>query len=188
MYRIIGIDPGTTCGIVVLDGGQITSVLNITSDIMLSKVSHFLIHPKCTVVVEDIRPYSLRLTPQVIDTCKFIGELNYRLKTWSGAIVEYVVRNHVKKWCFDSFPDVCLPRIRKKIEKKMFVNKDTGEFRKPSFVFVDDKMVTESMKELYKIPVPKSGYGYQFGLKEHSWQALAVASYWDAVGSKNLLK
>lgn len=179
MNRIIGIDPGKTCGMVILDGGQITSVFNIT-DIMLSgKVSDFLIHPNCTVVIEDIRPYSLRLTPQVIETCKFIGELNFRLKTWSGAIVEYVTRNHVKKWCFDTFPEVCLPLIQRKIEKKGFKNKDTGEWRKPSFVFVDDKVVTECMKVLHKIPVPKSGKGYQYGLKEHSWQALAVAAYWE---------
>ena len=179
MNRIIGIDPGSTCGIVILDGGQITSAFNIMSDIMLTKVTDFLIHPNCTVVIEDIKPYSLRLTPQVIDTCKFIGELNFRLKTWSGAIVEYVARNQVKKWCFDTFPEVCTPIIQKKIEKKGFRNKETGEWRKPSFVWVDDKVVTECMKALYSIEKPKSGYGYQFGLKEHSWQALAIASYYE---------
>ncbi len=180
MNRIIGIDPGETCGIVVLDGGHITSVFNIMSNIMLTKVTNFLIHPKCTVVIEDIRPYSLRLTPQVIWTCKFLGELNFSLKTWSGANVEYVTRNHVKKWCFDNFPEVCIPRIEKKILKKGFIKKETGEPRKPSFVFVDDKIVTECMKVKYEIPAVKPGFGYQFGLKEHSWQALAVASYWDS--------
>lgn len=179
MNRIIGIDPGKTCGIVILDGGQITSVFNIMSEQIYEKVSNYIIHPSCTVVVEDIRPYSLRLTPQVIDTCKFIGELNFRLKTWSGAVVEYVARNHVKKWCFDTFPDTCLPIIQKKIEKKGFKNKETGEWRKPSFIWVDDKVVTECMKVFYKIELPKPGYGYRFGLREHSWQALATATYWE---------
>ena len=130
--------------------------------------------------MEDIRPYSLRLTPQVIDTCKFIGELNFRLKTWSGATVEYVARNTIKKWCFEAFPEVCAPLVQKKIEKKGFRNKETGEFRKPSFVWVDDKSVTESMKVLYGIQLPKPGMGYRYGLKNHSWQALAIASYWAA--------
>lgn len=178
MNRIIGIDPGETCGIVVLDGGHITSVFNIMSNIMLTKVTNFLIHPNCTVVIEDIRPYSLRLTPQVIWTCKFIGEVAYRLKNEAGAIVEFAARNEIKKWCFDAFPEVCLPRIEKKILKLGLVKKETGEPRKPSFVFVDDKIVTESMKVLFSIEQPKAGYGYQFGLKDHSWQALATAAYY----------
>ena len=181
MNRIIGIDPGKTCGIVILDRGQITSVFNIISEQIYEKVSSYIVHESCTVVVEDIRPYSLRLTPQVIDTCKFIGELNFRLKTWSGLTVEYVARNQVKKWCFDTFPEVAVPIIQKKIEKKGFRNKETGEWRKPSFIWVDDKVVTECMKVLYKIPMPKSGHGYQYGLREHSWQALGLSSYWAAL-------
>jgi hypothetical protein len=72
---------------------------------------------------------------------------------------------------------VCLPIIEKKILKKGFITAATGEPRKPSFVFVDDKIVTDCMKHLYKIPLPKSGKGYQYGLQTHSWQALAVATY-----------
>ncbi len=189
MNRIIGIDPGASCGIVVLDGGEIASAFNIMSENLWDKLTSFLVHPSCTVAVEDIRPYSLRLTPQVIDTCKFIGELNFRLKTWSGATVEYVARNHVKKWCFEAFPEVCIPFIEKKIAKKGYTSKVRGDRsgedilipRKPSFVFVDDKIVTESMKVMYNIPIPPSGKGYMYGLKAHSWQALAVASYW-AIG------
>lgn len=179
MERIIGIDPGETCGMVILDGGQISSVFNIMFDQLTSKLTNYLIHPNCRVVVEDIRPYSLRLTPQVIWTCKFIGELVYRLKNDAGAIVDLVPRNEVKKWCFDTFPDVCLPMIEKKIIKKGLIRKDTGEPRKPSFVFVDDRVVTECMKNLYSIKMPKPGYGYRFGLKGHSFQALAIAAYWE---------
>lgn len=163
---------------VVLDGGQITCSFNISSSDIHGKITNFLVHPNCVVVIEDIRPYSLRLTQQVIDTCKFIGELNFSLKTWSGAIVEYVIRSQVKKWCFDKFPSVCAPIIEKKILKKGYVRKDSGEPRSPSFVFVDDKIVTECMKFMYSINKPKSGKGYQFGLKGHSWQALAIASYY----------
>jgi hypothetical protein len=180
MNRIIGIDPGENCGMVILDGGEISSVFNIMSDQIWSKIQYFLLQPNTTVVIEDIRPYSLRLTPQVIETCKWIGEAVYRLKNGSGAIVELMSRSEVKKWCFDTFPEVCRPLADKKIAKKGYKNKETGEFRKATFVYVDDKIVTECMKELHKIPLPKSGKGYQFGLKSHSFQALAVASRYHA--------
>lgn len=152
------------------------------SEKVWSNIQYFLLHQELTVVIEDIRPYSLRLTPQVIETCKWIGEAVFRLKSGSNAIVELIVRSEVKKWCFDTFPDVCLPLIEKKILKKGYINRETGAPRKPSFIFVDDKIVTECMKVNYKIPMPKSGFGYQFGLKEHSWQALAIAAVFEAKG------
>lgn len=176
MNRIIGIDPGETCGMVILDGGRIHSVFNIMSEQIWTNIQFFLLDKNVTVVIEDIRPYSLRLTPQVIDTCKWIGEALFRLKSGSNAIVELMNRSEVKKWCFDTYPEICLPIIEKKILKKGYVRKDTGEPRKPSFVFVDDKIVTDCMKVRHEIPKPKSGYGYQFGLKCHSFQALAIAS------------
>ncbi len=176
--RIIGIDPGETCGMVVLDGGQITSVFNIMSENLHTKITTFLVHPNCRVVIEDIRPFSLRLTPQIISTCKFIGEAVYRLRNDAGAIVDLAPRNDVKRWVFETFPEVCVPIIDRKIEKKGYVSKSDGRPRKASFVFVDDKVVTECMKVLYKIPVPERGYGYQFGLKDHAWQALALATYY----------
>lgn len=186
MARIIGIDPGKTCGMVVLDEGKITSVFNIMSEQIYEKVANYIIYPYCTVVVEVIRPYSLRLTPQVIDTCEFIGELKFRLKTWAGANVETVARNQVKKWCFDTFPDVAVPIIQKKILKKGYVNKETGEPRKPSFVWVDDRIVTNCMKVKYKIPDVKPGFGYQHGLKEHSFQALAIGAYFESLRGETL--
>ena len=177
-HRIIGIDPGSSgCGMAVLDNGYIKSAFNVSNQDFYSKVTNYLIHPNCTVVIEDIRPYSLRLTVQVIDTCKWIGECLYRLKNEANANVVLVARNEVKKWCFDTFPDVCLPIIEKKIEKKGYVTAKTGEPRKPSFVFVDDNVVTKCMQDLYKIPPPKAGKGYMYGLIKHSWQALAVASF-----------
>lgn len=118
----------------------------------------------------------MRLTPQVIDTAKIIGVAEYRLKCEAGASVVLMPRSAVKKWCFDSFPDICMPIIQRKIEKKGQVYAKTGEQRKPSFVYVDDKIVTECMKRLYKIPLPEIGKGYAHGLKTHSFQALAVAS------------
>jgi hypothetical protein len=112
----------------------------------------------------------------------------YRLRIETGYDVELVSRAEVKKWVFDTFTDVCVAAIRKKVDKKMYLCCDlsTKELvwldafgksrRKENFTQVDDKVVTEAMKFLYKIPTPKPGDGYKFGLKDHSWQALALAN------------
>ncbi len=174
--RIIGVDPSNQeCGIVVLDNGRITTAFNVSSDLFYSKITEFLIHRDFVVVIEDLRPYTTRLTQQVIDTAKFIGEAVYRLKCEVGARIELIPRNEVKKWAFDKFPEICLPIIDKRIDRKGYVSAN-GENRKASFVFVDDKVMTECMKSLYKIPLPKAGKGYLHGLQKHSWQALACAS------------
>jgi hypothetical protein len=188
--RIIGIDPGATCGIVVLDDGCISSVLNI-SNTMLSKITNFLIHPNCTVVIEDIRPYSMQLTPQIIETCKLIGEMVYRLKFEAGAAVELISRGEVKKWVFDTFSELSIELINKKASKKGFLscNVMTNEIervfgdgrpfrlKKASFVSINDSIVEAAMKLHYKFETPVRGKGYPFGLKGHSWQALSLATY-----------
>lgn len=169
--RIIGMDPGNeSSGLCILDSDMIKGAFNVSNENIFGKIQNYLIHPNCTIALEDIRPYSLRLTPQVISTAKFIGEAVYRLKINAGCNLVLVARNEVKKWVFDTFPEVCIPLIEKKILKR-------GQDRKPSFVYVDDKMVTESMKVLFNIMKPKPGSGYEYGLQSHSWQALAVAAY-----------
>lgn len=192
MKRIIGIDPGNTCGMVVLDDTEIVAVFNIISFNLYSKITKYLLHNNCEIVMEDIRPYSTPLTPQIIDTAKFIGEACYRLQDALGKPVNLMPRSDVKKWVYDSFPEICAPFIQKKMMKKVFdacdvsSRKDTrvygdGELWKPkkgSFVYVDDKIVTEAMKSHYKIPMPPPGSGYQYGLKDDAWQALAVATCW----------
>ena len=160
---------------VVLDDGHITGAWNLEHPVFYSKLAFFLLHKHCRVVIEDIRPYSLRLTPQVVETCKFIGEAVYRLRIEAGADVELVSRFEVKRWVFETFPHICSPFIKKKIEKKD-QRTSSGEYRTPSFVYVDDKIVMEAMKFYYKIPQPPPGSGYMYGLKNHSWQALALAS------------
>lgn len=186
--RIIGIDPGSEeSGMIVLDDSNITGAFILKNDYQLfDKVTNFSIHRNLVVVIEDIKPYSIRLTPQVIDTCKFIGKAVERLQT-AGMNVQLISRWEVKKWVFDTFPEVCMELIDKKAEKKMWdacdlktkeeirVDNFGRKKRKPSFISIDDKLVTESMKYLYKIPLPVNGKGYEYGLKDDSWQALAVA-------------
>lgn len=189
--RIIAIDPGNeNSGIVILDGLSIIGAYNLSNDLLYSKIAAYSIHKDLTIVVEDIKPYSLKLTPQVIDTCKFIGELNYRLKIAIGLNVVYVPRADVRRWIYNTFSDVCGLLIDVKIEKKMYdacsletrqeirINARGGNKRKGSFIYIDDKMVMESMKDLYQLKKPAPGKGYLYGLKDHSFQALALGRYY----------
>src|SRR5688572_7570260 len=115
--RVIGIDPGSeVSGICMLKDTTISNASNTPNAEIVSKIKELLGGQSATVVIEDIFPYSLRLTPQVIATCKFIGELSYRLSLDNSLTLVFVARNSVKKWVFDSFPDICLPRIVKKID------------------------------------------------------------------------
>lgn len=187
--RIIGIDPGSeSSGIVLLDYSNIQCSFNLSNAQLYEKITSWLIYPDVTVVVEDLAAYTLRLTPQVISTAKFIGEFLYRLRIESGANVILIQRSDIKLWCFQSFYDIVDPIISAKIDQKLYeaCSMETREVvrvdnrgkgaRKGSFIYIDDKCVTECMKHLYKIPLPLPGKGYQFGLQTHSWQALAVAS------------
>lgn len=141
-----------------------------------------------TVLVEDIRPYGLKLSPQIIETCKFLGELRYRLSR-AKINVQWIPRNTVKKWIFDTFPAVVLPLVGKKIKKGLFsacnvltkeeiiVQGNGKQPRKSSFIWVDDRMVISAMKVMWNIETPKPGKTNKYGIKAHAWQALALGVF-----------
>jgi hypothetical protein len=178
---IIGVDPGLTIGVCVIDGGgSILSSFEADNNQFWNKITYFLLSSNTTIALEDIRPYSLALTPQVIETTKWIGEALYRLRNACGeGCIKLVSRYEVKRWVFDYFPEVCLPAIQKRIdagvEKGKYVYRN-GQIRKPSFHFVNDAIVKKSMTKLYGIETLK-GKKNKFGLGAHSFQSLAVASY-----------
>lgn len=187
--RIIGLDPGNEItGMVVLDGGIIIGAWNLPNTDLFNKIGSYSLHKNLTIVIEDIKPYSLKLTPQVIDTCKFIGEAVFRLRINAGLHVEMVSRYEVKKWVFDTYPQICLPLISDKIDKKMYeacsvetqeeikVDRRGRSKRKSSFIYVDDRIVIEVMKAAYGLKMPPKGKGYEYGLKTHSFQALGLAT------------
>lgn len=185
---IIGVDPGSTIsGLCLLKNNQILSASNTPNGDVFDKIKELLCgSPEATIVIEDIFPYSVRLKPEVIATCKFIGELSYRLNE-IGAAIRYVARNSVKKWVFDTFPEICITRIDEKIARlhawkvkngKRGYETKTGELRAASFAFVDDRIVIAAIKVLLAIPTPKPGKSNSYGLKSHSWQALAAAAYY----------
>lgn len=105
---------------------------------------------------------------------------------------ELMSRSEVKQWVFNTLPEVCLPRIEKKImtiharkekDGKKGLKNANGAMRSPSFVFVDDRIVLASMKDFWNIPTPKVGKPTQYGLSSHSWQALALCTCYMATAS-----
>jgi len=157
----------------------------IDNALVSDKITEYYVKYNCAVIVEDIVPYNLKMSKEVIATCKFIGELNYRLKDGVATPIEYFPRGKVKKWIFEAFPGLSVDRIGKKIAylddygakngKKRYLTKD-GRLKKPSFHWVDDRVTIAAMKELWNIPTPKPGKRNIYGFSSHAWSALAVGS------------
>lgn len=176
---IIGVDPGDkNSGIIVIVNGEITFADNLPNENVFDVIERYIDKGvfQGTVVVENIEPYADRLKSNVIGTCKFIGELEYRLKT---GFIDYslVGRSYIKNWVYERFKSTVVPLIEAKIMKRGKVNKD-GSYRKPSFAFVDDRIVVYAMKELWGIETPKVGKKNKYGISTHAWQALAVSSFY----------
>lgn len=189
---VISVDPGekvSGLSIIMLNRESLFKKqligFNIDNASLVSKITEYYVKYNCFVVIEDIRPYRQQLTLQLVATCKFIGELNYRLINELKTEIQYITRGQVKKWIFGQFNDVSVEKINKRIayldgygEKrggKRYRNKDGG-IRMASFHWVDDRVVISAMKELWNIPTPKPGKSNMYGFSSHSWQALAVGS------------
>ena len=173
MNTIVAIDPGESrSGMVVLVDYILIEAFYLENSLLFDKVTGYNTGNGFIVLVEDIQPYLGRLSPNVIETSKFIGELKYRLKMASIEF-ELIKRSEIKQYVFDSFPELVHPKISKRIERKGYVTKD-GELRKPQFMWVNDQLVQIAMREHWKVPKPWSRNKY--GLESHSWQALGVAT------------
>lgn len=191
MEKIIwGIDPGSSiCGVCRLDSGLIGVVFECEPNKVYSEILRLSDGSQFIVVIEDIFPYSMRLTPAVIDTCKLIGGISKEFEIKNPTVpVHFVARNSVKKWIFDTHFAICETRINKKIlakhnrnlkQGKKGLTKLDGEMRQPSFNWVDDRIVIAAMKSLHNIPTPKPGKKNIYGIKStsHAWQAMSVCSY-----------
>jgi hypothetical protein len=157
--------------------------VNLWNAFIWDKVTKYSDTGRIMLVIEDIRPFSSKLTMQTIGTCKFIGEVSYRAKNAPGVILEYVTRYDVKSWVINYFPEVAIPKLEKKIAdkdrrlqaqgKRGLRNKD-GTLRKPSFRDVDDRIVQAAMVSKWDITDTGPGKRNKYGLSKHSWQALAA--------------
>jgi len=172
----LSIDVGSSqSGIVVVNSLKIAFAANLeNSDILKRIVVEKLKDPLLFVLIEDIKPYSVKLTQQTIDTCKFIGQLCYFLKL-RKIKYELITRHKVKKWIYDSYPDIVIGLVMKKIEYRNKTNKD-GKNRRPSYIYVDDRIIAVVMRSIWGI-ASGSGKRNSYGLSSHSWQALSIATY-----------
>jgi hypothetical protein len=171
--NVIGIDAGSTkSGVAIVSEGRVERGMVISNTdlckmIKDSKYSTYLF------VIEDLRAYSVRLSQDLINTAKFIGKLEYMLQDlgYSPVMVERV---QIKKMVYDKYPSA--PKeVRKMIEQRGKVNK-MGDFRKPSMIYVCDRVVANAMRYFWELPKGQ-GKRNKLGLASHSWQALALCSH-----------
>lgn len=188
---ILGIDPGSKmCGVAVLAAdGRVLEGHNVPRGSIVGKIKEILPDREAVVVLEDIKPYSLALKQNVIDTCKLLGELEYRLPIELGVEIHLLARTDVRKWVFDRhFPDLTT-KIVEKIAKKGFEASDiatrepvkvdkTGKLwkpRAPSWNYIDDRLIIAAMRVRFGIPALRGRQKNQWGMASHAWQALALA-------------
>ena len=198
-FCLISIDVGSDkSGVCVISDNNILECVNLSNDLVCDKIKEYYVKYTPMVIVEDIRPYSGQLKPETISTCKYIGELCYRLKRELKVDFKLYPRSKVRKWVFDAYPDLCIEQINKRIQYldnygrgknaalvlegkkpkyRRYVTKE-GNLRKASFNYVDDRIIISVMKRLWKIPEPKPFKPNIYGIKKDGWQALALASYY----------
>jgi hypothetical protein len=184
---IVSVDAGNkVSGVIVLLNDRIEYAENAENSRVMVIINEYkLVSDSLFVLIEDIKPYSLKMGQTVIDTIKYIGSLEHRLKE-AGIEFKLIGRSEVKKWIFNEFSDLCVERIDKKIQYLTKLKESKGEkglrsldgsLRKASFIFIDDRIVIAAMKEYWSIPTPKPGKTNEYGISAHAWQALALAVY-----------
>jgi len=175
---ILGIDPGSeNSGIIILEDDSIVRGDNLPNEdmfVLIDKYHLFDTDCRLLVIYEDIRPFTSRFNMDTINTCKIIGRLEYVLKQ-QRIPFRAITRNEVKAFVFNKYGSVAIPEIEKKIAKKGRVNKD-GKALKPSFQYVDDRIVKQAMKKHWSIETPKPGKSDPRGIKTHVWQALGTVT------------
>src|SRR5690348_16020508 len=185
---LIGIDAGSTSsGIIVIVGNEIREGYNMSNDMIMGFITQE--QSKCSnikVIIEDVRPYNMRITNGIIETIKFIGQIEWRIRNILDIQVELIPRWNVKQWVFLQFKTRVVPKIEQKIDAKIKKRDKKGlenKYRdKVTFVWVDDRMIEHAMRKHWKIPrVGKVGQITPYNLREHSWQALALVSYYMAL-------
>lgn len=177
----MAIDAGSIeSGIVILINGQITHAAITLNEELIAKVREYLgVEYKLKVLVEDLAPYSMQLTPDVLKTAKVLGMIEYKLKV---ARISYtlVTRSKIKEWVYSEYKSLLEPLVKEKVVKRMkkknlpTINKDGSE-KKGSFAWLDDRLIEIAMRKEWDVPAQR-GKKNRFALKAHSFQALALAT------------
>lgn len=172
---VVAIDPGpVVSGMVVLRYGQIVKAANLENDGILFNIMLELdTKIPLLVLIEDVGAYGTRLSGDLVQTCKWLGKLEYWLKSRNIAYT-LIFRSTVKKWVYDSYPEISIPRVEQAIIARDHRRKD-GAYCKPSAKYVNDSIVEAAMRHAWAIEKPKPGKSNRYGITEHSYQALALA-------------
>jgi hypothetical protein len=171
--NIIGIDAGSSkSGVAIVSNGKIERGMVVPNDVLCGMLTDIK-YKSYKFVIEDLRAYSTRLSQDLITTAKFIGKIEYILEQ-EGNTPLMVERVKIKKMVYDKYPSA-ESEVKDKIRQrgKMTV---TGEFRKPSMIYVCDRVVANAMRYFWDLPQGQ-GKRNKLGLATHSWQALALCSY-----------
>lgn len=178
---VLGIDPGSeNSGIVtfqLFDEWELLSGSNVSNEGLFELIDKYTLFDdkvNLFIVYEDIRPFTSRFNMDTINTCKMIGRLECVLNQ-RRVPFKAITRNEVKNFVFKRYPDIVLPVVIGKIEKKGGVSKK-GKPLKPSFQYVDDRIVHAAMRYEYKIEKQKRGKTNMYGISTHAWQALGVTT------------
>lgn len=184
----IGIDAGSSqSGVIILDEKNIRRGCNIENDEVFDLVvNNRELCEQLIVVIEDVRPYKAQISEHIIQTIKFLGQIEWRLKA-SGIPFTLIPRWHVKQWVFLQYRAMAETEISKNMVRHYALKDKKGlgvplnkQRTTPTFVYVDDRIVQKAMRLHWRIEKPKVGSTTPFGLKDHSWQALGLISYFMA--------
>lgn len=195
---IIAVDPGSlTSGVVTIVDGIIKEAIDAlpNEEVYLYILRSLPVNRhqgNAIALIEDIKPYSVKLSQQTIDTAKFIGELRYCLQ---GHPLPYkeIPRSAIKEWINLQYRHIVRRLLDKKVEYRSTMNdrlvlegkieknnlvKKDGDLKAATYVWIDDRMVSAAMRAQWDIKKPKPGHKSELGLKNHSFQALALATYY----------
>jgi hypothetical protein len=172
--NIIGIDAGSIkSGVAIVANGQIVKGMVIPNEQVFELLTN-PIYCSYKIVIEDLRAYSVRLSQDLINTAKFIGKMEYVLDSIKSDYI-LVERVQIKKMVYDKYPSAEI-EVRDKIIQRGKINPKTLEYRKPSMIYVCDRVVANAMRYFWDLPKGQ-GKRNKLGLASHSWQALALCSY-----------
>jgi len=173
-FTVMALDPGPeVSGMVVLRYEGIVEARNLENGLLFNIMLEYdTPNVPLIVLIEDVAAYGTRLSGDLIRTCKWIGKLEYWLESRNIAY-KLIFRSTVRKWVFDSYPEISIPRIEQEIIRLDRRRKD-GEYCKPHARYVDDRIVEAAMRQAWQIQKPKPGKSNVYGLTKHSYQALAL--------------
>lgn len=181
LHAVVGIDPGEKqSGVALVAGREIVFGKNVLNGELIELIQSINDqYSEVTIIIEDMLPYNMRITNSIIRTIKAIGQLEMRLNDL-GMKYYLAPRWWIKQWVFNEFNDIATTRILKKIGYiQTRLEKENRKIKKmsPTFAYVDDWIVVRSMKQWWNIPNATVHNKNKYGLKDHSWQALALITF-----------